>query len=314
LGTTGGLYAGIIGKYNSAGSLLWTSRIDGTRSDYAITVSASADNGVLVGGEYSSTQLNFYATNGSSILYTLGNLTTNGNFTGLVAKYDSVGNLLWATRMDSVNNDTVNTITTSPDGFYFGGQYTSTQVSFYNGNGQIVSSMGGISGNVGFIAKYIGSTTGAAVATIDNSVTFSTAGVLAVTGSVQVTGNLSVSGAKNFQIPHPIPEKRADGYVLRHSAIETPTRGDNMYRYQITTTNSKSCILLPDYFPFLNEDIYTWCQAIEHFGMAYAKYNQEINCIDVSSNIDGDYYIYVIGTRKDADALKYDTLGNEFKL
>lgn len=298
-----------VAKYASSGSLLWNTRIDGSNDKVTYTVATSNDNGVLVGGRYTSTQVNFYATNGTTVVATMGNVNTaNSAFT---AKYDSVGNLLWTSR--NAGDVIVYAIAGSSDGFYSGGRYNSTQMSFYDDNGQIVSSMGNINtSQAGFIAKYTGSTTAQAIKTINNSVTFSTAGLLSISGSLQVTGSLSVSGTKNFLIPHPVPEKRELGYMLRHSALETPTRGDNLYRFTVLTQNNVGSVELPDYFPYLNENVQVFVTANGILGYGRGKYNGEINTADIEVSQDGMYNILVIGTRKDTGALVFDNLGVEY--
>ena len=59
-------------------------------------------------------------------------------------------------------------------------------------------------------------------------------------------------GPKTFVIPHPEPEH--EGKMLRHACVEAPTRGTNMYEYQIEVKedNATTKIKLPSYFKHLN--------------------------------------------------------------
>ena len=84
--------------------------------------------------------------------------------------------------------------------------------------------------------------------------------------------------------------------------MESPTRGDNLYRCTFTTSNYSSSIELPSYYKFLNENTQIFISAVEHFGNAYGKVNAECTCIDFRSNCDGEYNVLIVGTRKDIDA------------
>ena len=104
-----------------------------------------------------------------------------------------------------------------------------------------------------------------------------------------------------FQISHPDPAKTATKY-LQHSFVESPTRGDNIYRYKITTYNCQASLALPDYYKFLNENDQVWVSPVCHFGSAYGVVDPSQSCVTFTSNCDGDYNVLVIGTRKDKDA------------
>jgi hypothetical protein len=104
-----------------------------------------------------------------------------------------------------------------------------------------------------------------------------------------------------FRISHPDPSKTASKY-LQHSFVESPTRGDNIYRYTITTLNCAASVELPDYYKFLNENDQVWISPKNHFGSAYGIVNSCQSCVGITSNCDGEYNVLVIGTRKDIDA------------
>lgn len=104
-----------------------------------------------------------------------------------------------------------------------------------------------------------------------------------------------------FRINHPDPAKTATHY-LQHSFVESPTRGDNIYRYKITTSNCHATLALPDYYKFLNEDDQVFVTPNGHFGSAYGVIDSCQNSVNFTSNTDGEYNVLIIGTRKDIDA------------
>jgi hypothetical protein len=105
-----------------------------------------------------------------------------------------------------------------------------------------------------------------------------------------------VSGS--FTITHPDPSKEAN-WLLYHSFVESPTAGDNMYRYEVTTCNCAASLALPDYYKFLNKNDQVWVTAKNHFGNAYGIVNNEQTCINFTSDADGEYIVLLMGTRKD---------------
>ena len=102
----------------------------------------------------------------------------------------------------------------------------------------------------------------------------------------------------SFLITHPNPEKR-DTTDLFHSFVESPTAGDNIYRWQVDVQNCCNVITLPDYYRFLNEDDMVWVSPYKNFGSAYGEVTEDQKCLIVCSNQDGKYNVLLIGTRKD---------------
>ncbi|WP_368653777.1 hypothetical protein AB4Y30_01575 [Ornithinibacillus sp. 4-3] len=115
-----------------------------------------------------------------------------------------------------------------------------------------------------------------------------------------VRGNLNVNGTKNFEMPHPKPSKR-DTHVIRHSAVESPTAGDNLYRYKVTasTDNDIQYIDLPDYFVHLNKDVQIFVTGQGHFGNGYGLLNRETEQLEIHCQLPGAYNVLAIGTRND---------------
>jgi hypothetical protein len=102
----------------------------------------------------------------------------------------------------------------------------------------------------------------------------------------------------SFAIDHPDPSKTACKQLI-HSFVESPTAGDNIYRYKICTTNCQAVLELPDYYKFLNEHDHIHTQPVKHFGNAYGIMDDTQSCVNFTSNCDGEYDVLIIGTRKD---------------
>lgn len=115
-----------------------------------------------------------------------------------------------------------------------------------------------------------------------------------------VPGNFTVNGTKNFEMPHPKPEKK-NTHRIRHSAVETNTCGDNLYRYEITSmkNSDKKTISLPDYFVHLNRDVQIFVTPQGHFGSGYGKLNRTNEQLEIFCELEGKYNVLVIGTRND---------------
>ena len=120
----------------------------------------------------------------------------------------------------------------------------------------------------------------------------------ASTTNTYICGALSKSSGC-FNIPHPDPAKR-EKYDLVHSFVESPTEGDNIYRWTTETTNCRSVIELPDYYRYLNKNDQVWISPNRHFGNAYGEVTEDQKCLIVCSETDGNYNVLLIGTRKDA--------------
>ncbi len=123
---------------------------------------------------------------------------------------------------------------------------------------------------------------------------------LAVAYDLSVTGNLS-KGSGSFDIPHPDP-KKPKGTRLRHSFVESPTAGDNIYRYVVNVVKGKAKIKLPSYFKHLNKNPQAWVSPVNVLGIARAVCS--LTEVRIYASKDGKYNVLVIGTRKDPIATK----------
>lgn len=106
----------------------------------------------------------------------------------------------------------------------------------------------------------------------------------------------------SFKIRHPDPSKHND-YWLFHSFVESPTAGDNIYRWSQFFDVGKTKLELPDYYKYLNKDTMVWVSPVEHFGRGWGRQeDNNANEITICVEEPGIYNILVIGTRKDRNA------------
>ena len=110
-----------------------------------------------------------------------------------------------------------------------------------------------------------------------------------------------IKGSGSFAIPH--PSKGKYGKWLYHSYVESPTRGDNLYRWSINTSNCEYSIELPNYYRYLNENSTIKISSVGHFGKAYGKVSEDGNYLNICSNQDGKYNVLAVATRCDPHAL-----------
>jgi hypothetical protein len=131
--------------------------------------------------------------------------------------------------------------------------------------------------------------------------------------NLYVIGNLS-KATGTFRINYP-SEELAASTDLVHSFVESPTAGENIYRFSwFYDEKNPVPILLPEWFPLLNNVspsrtgvamIQVWCNDVNGFGLAYGIYNEEKNWIDMYSNSNGStFHVLVIGTRIDEAAVE----------
>jgi hypothetical protein len=178
-----------------------------------------------------------------------------------------------------------------------------------NSYGSVIGGNGNINnGNVGSILGGLGniicssSNWGTIIGGRFNTVTANRAGAAGAFLTASTYGYFEfnaidkVSGS--FTITHPDPSKEAN-WLLYHSFVESPTAGDNIYRYEVTTCNCAASLALPDYYKFLNKNDQVWVTAKNHFGNAYGVVNNEQTCINFTSDADGEYIVLLMGTRKD---------------
>lgn len=150
----------------------------------------------------------------------------------------------------------------------------------------------------------------------------------------KVPGNFSVSGSKNFEIPHPHPDKKAT-HVIRHGAVESPTPGDTLYRYFVdikgdiahvrlcgnneimqcdvskTDDGYKIIVPLPDYWVHLNKDPQVTVSPDMHFGMGCGCIDVEKEQMVLFFQSLNPYHIILYGTRDDDNVQEWYAKGVE---
>jgi hypothetical protein len=124
-----------------------------------------------------------------------------------------------------------------------------------------------------------------------------------VSGNATIGGTISKGGG-SFDIAHPDPSK-PEGTRLRHCFVEAPTRGDNMYRFKVTTSNLSAVQALPSYYKFLNENTQIWVTPVNCLGAGYGILQEDVQTINITVSLDGEYNVLVIGTRKDQMMIDY---------
>ncbi|WP_432662459.1 hypothetical protein R9X47_18200 [Wukongibacter baidiensis] len=133
--------------------------------------------------------------------------------------------------------------------------------------------------------------------------------------NIKIPGKLSVTGTKNFEMPHPHPNKK-ETHIIRHSAVEAPTAGDNLYRFTIEATDDGDVVdvVLPDYFQYLNKNVDVWVNGQGHFGRGFGEVVGDI--LRVTCETSGIYKVLVIGTRNDdhPSVAEWDIKGVERKI
>ena len=144
------------------------------------------------------------------------------------------------------------------------------------------------------------------------------------TATVIIKGNLNVTGtvaanyitkfAGTFLIPHPDPAKEK-GWMLRHSFVESPTRGDNLYRFtvEVKLEGSETVIELPSYWKHLNENPQVWVTAVNQFASGYGYVDETSGKLVIKGEKRGVYNVLLVGTRKDQLAKDFfDAKGVEY--
>jgi len=101
----------------------------------------------------------------------------------------------------------------------------------------------------------------------------------------------------SFRIVHPEPAKK--NKWLFHSFVESPTEGDNVYRWTVDISNCRCSLPLPSYYKYLNKNDMSWVKPVGHFGDAFAEVDEKQENLIICSNKDGQYNVLLIGTRKD---------------
>lgn len=146
--------------------------------------------------------------------------------------------------------------------------------------------------------------------TLSNSSALKFLGGGDIFGSFTVYGDIDVQGSiakqtGTFKINHPNPAK-AYKKDLYHSLVESPTEGDNIYRFSISASTDGEEVIqdLPDYWQYLNKNPGIWVNPVGQFANAYGEVIDGGERMKITCEKAGDYKVLLIGTRKDKAALK----------
>jgi plastocyanin len=151
LANTGSTDAFVV-KYDSAGTPLWARRLGGTNTDLGNSVSTDSSGNIVVTGYYSTTSLNIYAANGTTVTFTLAIIGGSDIF---VVKYDSAGTPLWARRLGGTSGDTGVSVSTDSSGNIVVAGYYQSTLNIYAANGTTVSFTLATTGSTdAFVVKY----------------------------------------------------------------------------------------------------------------------------------------------------------------
>jgi plastocyanin len=222
----------LVVKYDSSGTPLWTRRMGGTGEDLAISVSTDSSGNVIVAGYYASSSLNIYASNGTTVSFTLANNVENaGTNDAFVVKYNSSGTPLWARRMGGTNNDQANSVSTDLSGnIVVTGQYGFQPLNIYAANGSTVSFTLTNSGNEDvFVVKYDSSGTplwvrkmGGTGSDFARSVSVDSSGNIIVTGSYG-SATLNIFAANGSTVSFTLARVgSSDTFVVKYDPNGTP--------------------------------------------------------------------------------------------
>ena len=205
-------------KYDSSGTPLWARRIGGVGNNFGYSVSTDSSGNVIVAGSYSSTTLNIYAANGTTVSLTLANTGSGDVF---VVKYNSSGTPQWARRMGGTDNDIANSVTVDSSGnVIVAGSYSSAPLNIYAANGTTVSftlpNTG--AGVEPFVVKYDSSGTPLWARRLGGSGSDNGQSV-----SVDSSGNVIMAGYYNS---NPVRIYAADGTTILFTLVRTGTTND----------------------------------------------------------------------------------------
>ena len=124
-----------------------------------------------------------------------------------------------------------------------------------------------------------------------------------VTCCICAYGSLSKSSG-TFTIDHPNPEKEAT-HNLKHSFVESPTAGDNIYRFEIEIEEDlQGEIILPEYYRYLNTNSQVWVNPVDNLGRAFGLVNLSATKVKITASDPGKYNVLVVATRKDKAAVE----------
>ena len=133
---------GFIAKYDKEGEVVWANNIGGSNNDYVSTISATPDNGILVGGDFVSSSI----TIGNEQL----NNSNNSNYSdSFIVKLDVNGQVDWKSSIKGTNNENVySVLVTNNEDYLILGKTVSGSIE---ADGMVLNNLGN---GAGFLFKY----------------------------------------------------------------------------------------------------------------------------------------------------------------
>jgi hypothetical protein len=135
-------------KFNQFGIAQWATRIGGTSADFIIynnSITLDSSQNVYICGGFQSNPLSINSfssvSGGNVIVSTFGTLTNTGTESTYLVKYNSLGQVQWATKCESTISEGYGVITDLYQNVYMVGYYSSAPCTVYSYNG--LSSPGG---------------------------------------------------------------------------------------------------------------------------------------------------------------------------
>jgi sugar lactone lactonase YvrE len=239
-------------KYDLRGNLLWARRLGGTSGDDAWSVATDSSGNVIVTGLYSSTSLNIYATNGTTVSFTL-----TGSADAFVVKYDSSGTPLWARKIGGGGATDIgySVRTDSSGNIVVAGQNASNPLNIFAADGSTVSlTLANNGNNDAFVVKYDSSGTplwarrmGGTGQDIGRSVSTDSSGNIVVVG-YYASNPLNIYAANGSTVSFTLTGGD-DAFVVKYDSSGTPlwarrlggTSGDDAW--SVATDSSGNIIV-----------------------------------------------------------------------
>jgi len=279
-----------------------------TNSDWSVIMSgyencitsncttADSNNNFIAGGTLNIIAFDQTGAVVGEVGYSSCNFIGGGNTNKICARQNQTGNIGF-----SFDNAVVGGLQNHICAFNTGGQTVGTIASSFIGGGFQNRICVNTRGDYGSCNAILGSKSNYIEG---NEFTVIGGNNISVSGSYtqQAHFNAISKVTNNFKISHPDPTK-CSTHFLTHSTMETPTAGDNIYRYEVETVSCKASFELPSYYKFLNENDQVWITPKDHHGKAWACVTNDQTKVCVNSDTDGKYYVLVIGTRKDECAI-----------
>lgn len=139
-------------KYNTDGTAQWAARITGGTANSGNKITIDASQNVYMIGEYLFLPVTIYNSDGSSSGIILPCSGTKDTF---IVKYNSVGTVIWATRVAGSAVDSGTSIKTDRTGaVYVTGEYLSNPITVYNADGSVFNTLANDGFRNSFIIKY----------------------------------------------------------------------------------------------------------------------------------------------------------------